>query len=193
MADTDDIWGLAIQEALASSPAGEIILSTLELRHSSFKNLQGVPEPIRVVCDFGILLEEGVPDIYGFEMKLEDEAPTDAGETVKFVSCMFDFELPAQQEGSLPTVEIKLDNVTRIVSKYLDDAVELSEEVEVTYREYLSTDLTSPQFILGGMTISSVKSTVFSVTATASFADLVNRNFPGKLYRPQEFRGLIAS
>lgn len=188
----DEVWGQAIQEALASAPLNEIVLCTLELSHSSFLNEQGEIEPIRVVRDDGVLLQEGDPDIYGFELKLENDAGTNPGEYVKFVACMFDFELPAQQEGSLPTVEIKIDNVTRLVSKYLDAAVELNEPVIVVYREYLNTDLATPQFILGGMSITSVKSTVFGVTATASFADLVNRNFPGKVYSPKEFRGLAS-
>lgn len=193
MATNDDLWTQAIQEAYASAPTGEVILNTLELRHPSFINLDGDVEPIRVVRDYGELLVEGDPDIYGWELQLEDEATVNPGEYVKFVSMMFDFELPAQQEGSLPTIEIKIDNVTREVSQYLDTAVTYSEPIQVTYREYLLSDKTQPQFILAGMTIQSVKSTVTSVTATASFADLVNRNFPGKVYRPSDFRGLIDS
>lgn len=191
MTTSDDIWDQAIQEAYASSPAGEIILYTLELRHPSFVDLDGNDAPIRLVRDFGELLEEGDPDIFGYELKLEDDAPLDAGDFVKFVSCMFDFELPAQQEGSLPTIEIIIDNVTKEVSQYLDAVVELDTNIEVTYREYLLSDLESSQFVLNGMTIQKVDSTVTRVTATASFADLVNQNFPRKLYRPEEFRGLI--
>jgi hypothetical protein len=191
MTTSDEIWSLAIQEAYASAPTDVIILYTLELRHPSFVDSDGNPAPIRLVRDYGVLLEEGDPDIFGYELKLEDDAPMDAGETVKYVSCMFDFELPSQQEGSLPTIEIIIDNVTREVGKYLDDVVELDTNIEVTYREYLLNDLEVPQFILNGMSIQSIDSTVTRVTATASFADLVNRNFPGKLYRPEEFRGLI--
>jgi hypothetical protein len=191
MATSDDIWDQAIQEAYASAPSGEIILYTLELRHPSFVDSNGDLTPIRLVRDNGELLEEGDPDIFGYDFTLEDDAPVNAGEVVRYVSCMFDFELPAQQEGSLPTIEIVIDNVTKEVGKYLDSVVELDTSIEVTYREYLLSDLEVPQFILNGMSIQSIDTTVTRVTATASFADLVNRNFPGKLYRPEEFRGLI--
>lgn len=191
MSTSDDIWSEAIQEAYASAPTDEIILSTIELRHPSFINQDGDVQPIRVVQDYGELIEEGDPDIYGWKLFLESDAPANPGEEVIFVSMMFSFELPPQQEGSLPTIEITLDNVTREVSKYLDEAVNLDEEIEVTYREYLLSDKSEPQFVLPGMTINTVVSNVQKVTASASFADLINRNFPGKLYRPEEFRGLI--
>jgi hypothetical protein len=191
MTTSDEIWSLALQEAYASAPSDVIILYTLELRHPSFVDTQGNLSPIRLVRDFGVLLEEGDPDIYGYELTLEGDAPANAGQTVKFVSCMFDFELPSQQEGSLPTIEIIIDNVTKEVGKYLDSVVELDSNIEITYREYIINDLEVPQFILNGMSIQSIDSTVTRVTATASFADLINRNFPGKLYRPEEFRGLI--
>ena len=191
MADTDDIWEQALQEAYASAPVEETILYTLELRHPSFINEDDVVSPIRLVRDYGVLLEEADPDIYGWNLVLENDAPANGGQEVRFYSLMFDFELPAQQEGSLPTIEIKIDNVTRELSQYLDEAVKLDSPIELTYREYLLSNKEEPQFVLNGMTIQSVKSTVFDVTISASFADLINRNFPGKIYRPEEFRGLI--
>lgn len=192
MTTSDDIWSQALQEAYASAPVDEVILHTIELRHSSFINEHGEVQPIRLVSDYGELITEGDPDIYGFRLKLEDNAPVNSGEEVIFQAVMFDFTLPDQLEGTLPTVEIKIDNVSREVSQYLDDAVDLDEPIELVYREYLASDKTEPQFILDGMTIQIVKTTVFSISATASFADLINRNFPGKIYRPQEFRGLIS-
>lgn len=193
MTTSDDIWEQAIQEAYASAPVGDIILYTLELRHPSFINLSSVVEPIRVVSDYGVLLESGDPDIYGYNLFLESDAPADAGAEVPFVSCMFDFELPAQQEGALPTIQIKINNVSREISQYLDNAVNFEDPIELTYREYMLSDKSQPQFVLDGMNIQMIKTNVTSVTATASFIDLINRNFPGKIYRPTEFRGLIAS
>lgn len=189
MADHDDIWTEALQEAYASAPTDEVILHTLELRHPSF--LEDSEEtPIRVVRDFGELLEIGDPDIFGHLLGLELDAPKNPGETVRFIACMFDIDLPAQREGGVPEVEISLDNVTREVSKYLDAATETRVPVELTYREYLASDKTEPQFILHGLTLSRVKTNVFRITGTASFVDLVNKSFPGKVYRPSEFKGL---
>jgi hypothetical protein len=191
MAETGDIWSEALAEAYASAPPEEVILHTLELRHPSFTE-NGVVTPVRVVRDFGELLEEGDPDLFGHLLTLELDAPSDPGQTVRFLACMFDVSLPGQTEGKLPEVEITLDNVTRQVSKYLDAATEEQVPVELTYREYLASDKTAPQFILNGLTLSRVKSNVLRVTGTASFVDLVNKSFPGKVYRPEEFRGLSA-
>lgn len=186
---TDNIWSEALEEAYASNPSEEIILHTLEFRHPSFVE-DGVPTAVRVVMDPGVLLEEGDPDIYGLELTLEAEAPMNPGAIVKFVSCMFDFSLPGQPNGTLPEVEVSLDNVTREISAYLDAAVGERAPLELSYREYLASDPTQPQFIIHGLSLSRVRSNIFRVVGTASFVDLLNRSFPNKLYRPSEFRGL---
>lgn len=190
MSISDSLWSEALEEAYASNPSDEVILHTLEFRHPSFVDDEGEPTAVRVVMDPGELLEAGDPDIYGLELTLEADAPMNAGETVKFVSCMFDFSLPGQPDGALPEVEVSLDNVTREISAYLDAAVGERATLELTYREYLASDRTQPQFLINGLSLSRVRSNVFRVVGTASFVDLLNKSFPAKLYRPNEFRGL---
>lgn len=173
----------AIREAYASSDVDDVILHTLEFNHSTFA------EPVRVVNDFGSLLEAateyGGLDIYGHQLSIED------GSTVNFVGLSFDLELPEQTERSLPELQIKLENAQRELSQYLDSAVEEAEPITVIYREYLLSAPTVIQFSLSNMTINSVASTVRSVTMTAVFKDLHNRAFPNQVYRPSEFPGLV--
>lgn len=188
----DGLWGEALEEAYASAPTDEVVLHTLELRHPSFTDAEGNPSAVRLVRDPGTLLETiDDVEVYGLRLRLEDDAPMNAGEFVTFVSCMFDFSLPGQAEGSLPEVEVSLDNVTREVSGYLDTAVGERATLELTYREFLASDKGTPQFILSGLSLSRVRSTVFRVSGSASFVDLLNSSFPKKLYRPSEFRGLM--
>lgn len=179
----------ALKEAYAHASVEDVILHTLELHHSSFT------DPVRVVNDFGTLLQAsatyGGLDIYGHSLTLESTAPRNPGEAVEFVGLYFNMELPAQSANQLPEVRITLDNVTREVSQYLDEAVESNEPITVIYREYLLNTPTVVQFKLEGLDIHKVTSRTNTVTMSAVFADLTNKSFPDRVYRPEEFPGLI--
>lgn len=186
MAEHDDIWSQAIQEAYASAPSSEVILHTLELRHPAFSGTA-----IRVVMDYGDDYMVDGEEVSGHYLGLEGDAPVQASQTVFFQSCMFSLDLPEQKDGALPTIQVELDNVTRLVMEYLDEAIGQKAPMDLTYREYIASDKTAPQFILGGLTLKEVKSNLGRVTGTAQFSDLVNKSFPRKLYRPGEFQGLV--
>lgn len=180
----------ALQEAYASAPANQVILSTLELNHET------MAAPVRLVRDSGVFIEEATDeagqDIYGHMLTLEDDAPLNPGEEVLFQSVMFSFKLAAQSDARISGMDISIDNATRIISSYLDTAVTVRSPLTVIYREWLSDDLSTPRLIIGSMTIPKVTSTVLNVNCTAEFTDLVNKRFPNKLYRPSEYRGLVA-
>ena len=182
-----DPWSDAIAEAYASAPLDDEIISTLEMRHPA------LTEPIRVALWLGDIVkydDEGQP-IFGINLRLENDAPVNGGAVVTFISCAFDFALPDQQEGQLPSVEISVDNVAHVISPQLDTLIGIKQKLEVTYREYLLSDLDAPQYILRGLSMSGIKSNLTRLTGTASFADLINLNFPSKVYRPEEFPGLV--
>jgi len=181
----EDIWEEALQEAYATAPTNEVILHTLELRHPSF-----VDTAIRVVMDIGTSFTVEDEEVFGHYLTLEDSAPDSPQQSVFFQSCMFDLNLPEQKEGSLPSIGIELDNVSRLVIQYLDNAIGQRAPIELTYREYLFSDKEKPQFILGGLTMRQVKANAGKISGTAQFSDLINKSFPSKLYRPDEFRGL---
>jgi hypothetical protein len=191
-------WDDAYAEALASAPKNVIILPTLELRHPSFVDADGNFTPVRVVRDYGDAILDGggnpivVDDVplFGWKLTLEGDAPANPGETVVFQQCMFNLTTPGQDQQRLPEIPITIDNVAHIVSKYLDDAVEIREQIGVTYREYITTDTSHPRWILTGLNLARAKTTLLGVTGTASFKDLINKSFPGYLYRRNEYTGL---
>jgi len=161
-------------------------LSTLELRHPSLE------KAIRIVADIGEILSDNAGDvIFGHKLKLEADAPADGGLSIEFIACGFGFSLPSQQEGQLPTVQVTIDNVAYLITPQLDDLIGTRASLEITYREYLASDPDTPQFILNGLTMTSISSNLTQLSGTATFADLVNRNFPSKVYRPSEYPGLV--
>ena len=182
----DDAWSEAIAEAYASSPLDDEIISTLELRHAQLL------KPIRVALWLGEIVEydeDGQP-IFGISLTLEDDAPANPGQQATFYSCAFEFSLPDQEEGRVPTVEVQVDNVAHLLTPQLDALIGTKSKMEVTYREYLASDTTAPQYILRGLTMQNISSNLSRISGTASFANLVNLNFPSKVYQPSEFPGL---
>lgn len=173
---TDTTLSQAIKEAYASAPAGVVIYHTIELRHPAFTS------PIRVVRDYVDLVAT-----------LEATAPANPSTAVTFVAFNFDFTKPEVSPNNVPQITITIDNVDRSIVANIEAAMTTTDLVQVTYREYISTDLSAPQNNPPlNMTIMTVSATVFQVTATAGFPDLMNRRFPTTEYDAEVFPGLVA-
>lgn len=165
----------AIKEAYATAPAGEVILHTLEFRHQNFT------APIRVVLDHNDLTAT-----------LEADAPLNPSEPVTFVAFNFEFQLPEVQTSAVPEIIISMDNVSPEIEQSLALAVASPYPIYVTYRPFLSTDLTVPQMDPPlTLTLTHVEATDFRVTARATFGDMSNRQFPNKDYTIAGFPGLV--
>lgn len=174
-------YSAAIAEAYASSDLSEIILDTLELRHPFFVDDNGNPTSARIVRSY-----------QDYSLTLEDNAPVNAGETVLFTACGFDFTLPAFQEGSVPELQIKIDNVSRLITKYLEEASVSTIPIGVTYRPYIASDPSGPQMDPPFyFTLSKVVVDIFQVTGTCTLNDVNNWPFPNAKYTPQRFPGLV--
>lgn len=166
-----------LAEAYASAPTSEVILHTLELRHPSFT------QPLRVVNDHQDLTAT-----------LEADAPEDPGTAVTFVAFSFRFKLPDVQKTGMPEIEIEIDNVSREVLTYIDQAANSADLIEVTYRPYLASDTSAPQMDPPiTLIMHDVDADVFAIRGRASFGDYGNRRFPGEWYDAQRFPGLIAT
>ena len=171
---TDTTLSQALREAYASAPANIVIYHTLELRHPAFST------PIRVVRDYVDLAA-----------RLESSATVDAGALVTFTRFAFDFTKPEVSSVGVPQITITMDNVDRAIVANIEAALTTTDLVQVTYREYISSDLSGPQNNPPiSMTIMSVTADVFKVTAVAGFPNLMNRRFPSQEYSTEVFPGL---
>ncbi len=177
---TDSTLSEALKEAYASAPSDVILLHTLELRHPSFLDDNGNPTAIRVVRDH-------VNHLCG----LENTAPLNAGETVKFIAMAFDLKLPPVESIPVPEITITLDNVSTEIIKYVDQAVETQDMIEMTYRPYLSNDLSYPQMDPPiTLVITNITVDIFKISATARMMDIGNKSFPSENYTVKKFPGL---
>lgn len=177
---TDNTLSEALKEAYASAPSDVILLHTLELRHPSFVDENGEPTAIRVVRD-------NINHI----CTLEDSAPLDAGNAVEFIAMGFDLELPPVEEIPVPEITLTLDNVSTEIIQYLDRAVETQDMIEMTYRPYLSNDLSCPQMNPPiTLVITEITADISKISATARMMDIGNKSFPEENYTVKKYPGL---
>ncbi len=172
----------ALAAAYATAPEDEIVLDTLEFHHPSFLDEDGHVTAIRVVNDHKFLLAY-----------LEDEAPLDGGDQVRFEKVYFAFRRPPESESAaLPEVELQVDNVSRILIPYLDMVKESRDSITVIWRPYLLSDLTGPHMNPPlALTLRNVRANMSSMSARAGFFDLANRRFPASEYTAKKFPGLV--
>jgi len=171
----------ALAEAYASAPVSEVIIDTLEIRHPSFFDDAGNPTAIRICRDR-----------VDFEAYLEVGARMNAGQRVTFIAVPFDFKLPGAAEARVPQLEIGIDNIDRSITAAVERAYQQSDPIQVTYRPYLASDPSSPQMDPPiNMILSRVTVSVFRVTGTATLSDVHNWPFPGRVYNPADFPGLL--
>lgn len=172
---TDTTLSEAIKEAYASAPAGVIIYHTLELRHAAFSS------PVRLVRDRVNLVAT-----------LESTAEENPGEEVTFLAFNFNFTKPEVSSSGVPQINIEIDNVDRSIVANIEAAMTTTDMVEITYREYISTDLSAPQNDPPlNMTIITVSADIFKVKCTAGFPNLMNYRFPRLEYDTDTFPGLV--
>lgn len=170
----------ALKEAYASAPSNVILLHTLELRHPSFIDESGKSTAIRVVRD-------NINHI----CTLEDSAPLDAGKEVEFIAMGFDLELPPIEAIPVPEITLTLDNVSTEIIQYLDRAVETQDMIEMTYRPYLSNDLSCPQMNPPiTLVITEITADISKISATARMMDIGNKSFPAENYTVKKYPGL---
>lgn len=166
----DSTLSQALAEAYAAAPSDVVIYHTLQIDHPAFT------QPIYVVRDNADLT-----------------ATLETAETVTFVRFAFDLMKPEVSVTGIPQCTVEFDNVSREILANVQLAMADTSPISITYREYISTDLSGPQNDPPlTMTLSNIKADVFRVRATASFGDLNNRRFPTEEYTGERFPGLVS-
>lgn len=173
-----DAW----EEAEAVANAQSLTLITLEFHHPSFLDENDDPVSIRAVSD-----------TQDHDLLLEAGAPLNGGETVTFTAIPFEMLWPEQDDGRAPEIRIRLDNVGREISDYLDEAVKVSAPITVFLRVYLysfATQESEMAFDPQEFTLRSVTVTDESVEGVASLGDLANKRAFAYVYNLIDYPGL---
>lgn len=155
----------ALKEAFACAPATTVTLHTLEIRQT------GVQDPIYLAQARN-----------GFVATDED------GQDHYFEACGFQFSLPPSNEEGFQSLNVAIDNIGRRVSTFVETAAANDTPIEMIYRPYLSTDLSTPQMTPPlTLYLRDVKVNSMQVTGRATFMDITNKKFPSELYNRSRF------
>ena len=175
-----------LREFIFSNAPGLVGLDTLEFRHPAFLDEEGHPTAARVVNDSD--------DFVGV---LEADAPMNAGETVTFTAALFDITLPESNSPGLPSCQVTVDNVGRVLMGPIEQAVQWPAPIWITYRHWLASkdaDTDTPGelgVVIDGMTLQRVNAAELRITGTAGFEDDLNTPFGRKKYTQAEYPGLV--
>lgn len=162
-------WTAAMKEAYASAPKGVVIYETLQIHHDNVSE-----------------------DYYLINQRESVELPLAEGETpVIFKASGFGFTLPPTGENGTQDLQISIDNVDREITEFIKQVVGSNSPVQVTYRPYLSNDLTRPQLDPPlQLNLRDIKITNLNVSGRASYADILNMPFPNEYYTRTRFPSL---
>jgi len=177
-----DPWSQALAEAYASADSKVDILDTIELRHAALVDDEENPSPIYLVIDER-----------DWDLKIEDAAAVNGGETVTFRSCMFNMELPDSSEGA-PVANVSIDAVDRSVVDALEEIIPVRGAIEVIYRAYVAPadgdPAPSPDWVIDGMRLNEAAVEMLRMSGTLTFDLLSNKAFPSPIYTRRIFAGL---
>lgn len=163
-----------LREYFFSATPDKVALDTIELRHPLLDT------PVRFVNDPADLMAT-----------LEADAPVDASTAVTFSRGAFQIVPPESASPGLPTCTIECMNVSATLQATLAQYVSFAAPVEVTYRQFLSDDLTEPAFVLHGLTLKTVSAGILRVKAEAGFDDFLGLASPRRNYNTKDFPGLV--
>lgn len=175
----DPLQSEDLREFYHSPDAEDVALDTLEFRHQAFVDENALPTAARIVCDNE-----------DWTAMLEADAPMNAGQVVTFTATSFTAKQPELGKGGQPTMDIEVQNVTRDLMPYLEQATDNPGPIGLTYRQYLASNSAAPQMVIGGLTIKKSRAGMMRVTATAGFEDFINKPCPDLIRDRQEYPGL---
>lgn len=161
----------ALQEAYAANPAGEIVIETIELNHSTFDT----PARIAADCEDDISL----PIVLG-------------GSPVLFKAIPVVVTLPGFTDAGPTPMKISVKNITNYLIPYLRLAQATVEPIEVTYRAYTTLDLTQPGDELTGFRLGKINATPMDAEATVQLKEIEMQAFPLATYDETYYPALQA-
>lgn len=162
----------ALKEAYVLAPSNLAILDTLQFSHPALPGGD-------------LYIVKNTEDL---TMTLEDTS------SHLFKACGFQITLPQSGDQGLQQLPIVVDNVLQVFTDFINLIKSSSDRCSVTYRPYLSSDLTTPQMIPPlVLYLTDIVVTETQVQGNCTFMDILNKPFPSELYTRQRFPGLATA
>lgn len=130
----------------------------------------------------------GIDPIYLVNDNAELTAQLETGETVTFLTRPFAISVAGSGENGLRSINLTVDNTDKQVSQLIARVKKRTAPLEITFRVYLSNDLTGPQHAPPiRLYLESVETKGSSVAGEAKFIDIQNAPFPNAYYVKRRF------
>ena len=114
-------------------------------------------------------------------------AQLETGVQATFDPIAMKFTDPSKSDQGFPEISIVIGNVDRIPSDYVEDVLTSGDPLYMTFRRYMSTDLTKPSQSPLKLTVKDVKVTAFEVTIRCTIANVKSKKFLSQLYTRNRF------
>lgn len=153
-------------EIVYASGGDDVVIPTLEIKHAAF-------ETMRTCAGF------------------EDQTVTlETGETVTFEASGLDVSLPKRDASGQQNLTFAIENVTGIAQRAIDDAMAAGGQIQVIYRTFLESDLSTPSEPPLKMVLIGADFEGSAVQVMASHQDLINYAWPRQRYTAEYAPGL---
>lgn len=123
----------------------------------------------------------------GFE---DFNAILETAEEVTFTAADWVGTLAKRDNSGVQGVQFSVNAEDGDTIRYIDIALEAGEKIYVDYREYIESDPSAPARAVETMTMTSYSFSDPTLTAGASFHDLVNAKWPRRIYTQAKFPGM---
>lgn len=150
---------MTVLSELYASSGDDVILQTLELNSEAFD------APLFLVRDYQ-----------------DHIITTEDARTVTAVSCGMDIALPKRDSRGDQNLTFAIDNVRGEASKLMRDAKRENKPVYLTYRCYLSSNLSAPAERPYYFIVRNYRAVGATVEVTAGVFDLIGTAYPRKMY-----------
>lgn len=156
---------MTILNRLYASSGSEVIIETLQINIGS---------TVHFFC-------KGYEDI---------TATVENGDVLTFSAASIDIALPARNSDGTQDLQFAISNIDGEVSTAIRKTLENLEIGSLTYRQYVSTDLSAPATVPYTLAIKSGSWTAIQAQITAGYMNVLDTAWPRFRYTLNEFPGL---
>lgn len=156
---------MTILDRLYANNGSEVIIETLQIN---------IGATVHFFC-------EGYEDV---------TAIVENGDVITFSAAAIDIALPARNSDGTQDLQFAISNIDGEVSKSIRNALSNLDNASLTYRQYISTDLSAPATVPYTLAIKSGSWTAIQAQITAGYMNVLDTAWPRFRYTLNEFPGL---
>ena len=121
----------------------------------------------------------------------DDITATDEnGQVLTFSASGIDIALPAKNADGTQDLQFAVGNIDGVVSSAIRAALESQSKATLTYRSYISTDLSAPSEKPFTLAIKSGSWTATEVQISAGYMNILDKAWPRRRYTLADYPGL---